>query len=222
MTDQEQVDNLLDQVSRGKSPTEGALGLSADERRMVQMAQTLRGTGENDGPGSAFRTRLALRLEQPEPRTMPRRAALLSGLGAVAAGIAAGVGLDRIATAQSTTTRTYGPPTQLVGKNGHWEPVALAADMHEGAVRSFRARAIAGFLVHRDGKIRALSGVCTHMGCLLEYNPAEQGLDCPCHGAKFGLDGWLRSYALVDGYKIPALPELNVRTRQGHIEVWTA
>jgi 3-phenylpropionate/trans-cinnamate dioxygenase ferredoxin reductase component len=45
--------------------------------------------------------------------------------------------------------------------------------------------------VHREegGSLHALSPVCTHMGCLVEWNPAERTWDCPCHGSRFAFDG---------------------------------
>jgi len=35
----------------------------------------------------------------------------------------------------------------------------------------------------------ALSRVCTHLGCLVEYNPVKQRLICPCHAGNFDLEG---------------------------------
>jgi 3-phenylpropionate/trans-cinnamate dioxygenase ferredoxin reductase subunit len=45
--------------------------------------------------------------------------------------------------------------------------------------------------VYRDekGTLHAVSAVCTHMGCLVEWNRAEQTWDCPCHGSRFRIDG---------------------------------
>jgi glycine/D-amino acid oxidase-like deaminating enzyme/nitrite reductase/ring-hydroxylating ferredoxin subunit len=40
-----------------------------------------------------------------------------------------------------------------------------------------------------DGKIHALSPVCTHLGGHVHWNSAEKSWDCPCHGARFGIDG---------------------------------
>jgi Rieske Fe-S protein len=40
-----------------------------------------------------------------------------------------------------------------------------------------------------DGELHALSPVCTHMGCLVEFNGAERTWDCPCHGSRFDTDG---------------------------------
>src|SRR4029453_8736510 len=41
----------------------------------------------------------------------------------------------------------------------------------------------------RDGKINEISPVCTHMGCLVRWNPAESTWDCPCHGSRFKPNG---------------------------------
>lgn len=45
--------------------------------------------------------------------------------------------------------------------------------------------------VSRDaqGDVHACSAICTHLGCLVHWNDAEQTWDCPCHGSRFGVDG---------------------------------
>ncbi|WP_437202885.1 FAD-dependent oxidoreductase [Planctomicrobium sp. SH664] len=40
-----------------------------------------------------------------------------------------------------------------------------------------------------DGKIQSCSAICTHMGCVVNWNPGEQTWDCPCHGSRFSTDG---------------------------------
>lgn len=40
-----------------------------------------------------------------------------------------------------------------------------------------------------DGTRYAVSAVCTHMGCIVNWNPAERSWDCPCHGSRFSVDG---------------------------------
>jgi glycine/D-amino acid oxidase-like deaminating enzyme/nitrite reductase/ring-hydroxylating ferredoxin subunit len=45
--------------------------------------------------------------------------------------------------------------------------------------------------VYRDetGNLHAVSLRCTHLGCLLRFNQAENSWDCPCHGSRFDVDG---------------------------------
>jgi glycine/D-amino acid oxidase-like deaminating enzyme/nitrite reductase/ring-hydroxylating ferredoxin subunit len=44
--------------------------------------------------------------------------------------------------------------------------------------------------VYRDssGSFRQYSAVCSHLGCIVAWNPAEESWDCPCHGSRF--DTW--------------------------------
>ena len=40
-----------------------------------------------------------------------------------------------------------------------------------------------------EGQIKAISAVCTHLGCIVEYSPEQNNLHCNCHGSVFTLDG---------------------------------
>ena len=44
---------------------------------------------------------------------------------------------------------------------------------------------------YRDeqGTVHAVSAVCTHLACIVNWNNAEKSWDCPCHGARFSYDG---------------------------------
>jgi glycine/D-amino acid oxidase-like deaminating enzyme/nitrite reductase/ring-hydroxylating ferredoxin subunit len=54
-----------------------------------------------------------------------------------------------------------------------------------------------------DGTLSAVSAACTHLGCIVAWNPAERSWDCPCHGSRFGADG-----KVIQG---PAIDELAPR-----------
>jgi len=44
---------------------------------------------------------------------------------------------------------------------------------------------------YRDdyGTVHTLSPVCTHAGCIVSWNGEERSWDCPCHGARYDIDG---------------------------------
>ena len=40
-----------------------------------------------------------------------------------------------------------------------------------------------------DGRLEERSAICTHLGCVVQWNSVEATWDCPCHGSRFGTDG---------------------------------
>ncbi|SDZ80325.1 FAD-dependent oxidoreductase [Pedobacter hartonius] len=58
----------------------------------------------------------------------------------------------------------------------------------EGKVAEFKGEKLA---VYKDqqGKVTALHPVCSHAGCIVNFNAAEQSWDCPCHGGRFDISG---------------------------------
>ena len=61
---------------------------------------------------------------------------------------------------------------------------AKALKRGEGMIIGSRGKKRAVFRDH-NGKLTKLSPVCTHLGCLVRWNPAESTWDCPCHGSRF-------------------------------------
>lgn len=58
----------------------------------------------------------------------------------------------------------------------------------DGAVVRRGLRKVA---VYRDesGLLHESSAVCTHLGCIVTWNPLEGCWDCPCHGSQFSPEG---------------------------------
>jgi cytochrome b6-f complex iron-sulfur subunit len=155
--------------------------------------------------------------DQLTSRRVSRRR-LLEGVSIAAAAVTAGVILDRQVLDTGHTT-TPNAERQLVPDKGTWQPVAAAADLTNGQVAPFNTGSTVGFVVNNAGTVRAVSGVCTHQGCLLRQNPTAARLDCPCHRASFSLDGKVITHELSE--PPPPLPQLSVRERDGQVEVYT-
>ncbi len=45
------------------------------------------------------------------------------------------------------------------------------------------------WLTRTDEGVRAIYKVCTHLGCLYNWQEQEQRFICPCHGSQFEYDG---------------------------------
>jgi Rieske Fe-S protein len=56
----------------------------------------------------------------------------------------------------------------------------------DGVYAAFRSQGF--FIIRQDGKLFALSSICTHRHCLLGVEPDGSFL-CPCHGSTFNPDG---------------------------------
>jgi glycine/D-amino acid oxidase-like deaminating enzyme/nitrite reductase/ring-hydroxylating ferredoxin subunit len=69
-------------------------------------------------------------------------------------------------------------------QNQSFDDVALG----EGKLITVNGKKTAAY---RDeaGQIHAVSPVCTHLGCIVNWNAAEKSWDCPCHGGRFSCDG---------------------------------
>jgi Rieske Fe-S protein len=52
-------------------------------------------------------------------------------------------------------------------------------------------RGLEKLAVYRDanGALHEHSAVCTHLGCIVQWNPSEKTWDCPCHGSRFDAKG---------------------------------
>ncbi|MEC5156120.1 FAD-dependent oxidoreductase [Chryseobacterium sp. MP_3.2] len=72
----------------------------------------------------------------------------------------------------------------------------------EGKTVSLQGKTLS---VYRDesGKLFAVKSSCTHMGGTIGWNKTEKSWDCPCHGARFDIEGKvLNGPATVDLEKI--------------------
>jgi glycine/D-amino acid oxidase-like deaminating enzyme/nitrite reductase/ring-hydroxylating ferredoxin subunit len=52
-------------------------------------------------------------------------------------------------------------------------------------------RGLSKVAAYRDerGRLHEHSAVCTHLGCIVQWNASERTWDCPCHGSRFSCEG---------------------------------
>jgi cytochrome b6-f complex iron-sulfur subunit len=253
----ERFERYLDALLAGGRPSPEDVE-SGDEAEMARLAAEIAGAvgPESGEPDPAFVEQLRLRMRaadtgiatvqvpppvrdssaEPAGRRswrLTRRQLLQAGIGG-AAGLAAGLIGVAIAPRTPADAPTIGGDDDLVAGEGFWVEVARLADLPPGAAARFSTAAFDGFVVNDAGEVRALSSVCTHMGCTLHYRPEWQDLRCPCHGASFDLAGKLangrgtwrenpyRGDARAYPIELPDLVRPRVKVEDGAILVWTA
>jgi cytochrome b6-f complex iron-sulfur subunit len=62
----------------------------------------------------------------------------------------------------------------------------------------------------------ALNAVCTHLGCVVPWNPSENKFMCPCHGSQYNEQG-----KVVRGPKSLALAHVNLENDNVILSPWT-
>ncbi len=65
-----------------------------------------------------------------------------------------------------------------------------------------------------DNEVHALSAICTHLGCIIQWNPNAKQFICPCHGGKYDLNG-----KVVSGPPPRPLEKIEVKLRDGQVFV---
>jgi len=73
----------------------------------------------------------------------------------------------------------------LTGTAGPLNPQAVG----EGQGVVGRSKVGKVLVVRQGGEWIGLSATCSHLGCTVSWNPASKQVECPCHGARYGLRG---------------------------------
>jgi cytochrome b6-f complex iron-sulfur subunit len=71
------------------------------------------------------------------------------------------------------------------------KPIVIpTSQIPPGATRNLVVAETPAIIIHREeAGFVVLSRVCTHLGCLVNFNKARRLLICPCHGGTYTLDG---------------------------------
>jgi len=106
-------------------------------------------------------------------------------------------------------TADYSPPEDFVS-------ILAAAELPENQLRRVDAKGMPVLLVRRGERIYAIAETCAHLGGPLSEGKLEDGtVRCPWHGSRFSLEDG----RVLEGPSVYAQPVLEVRVRDGQIEV---
>lgn len=115
--------------------------------------------------------------EQTESRT--RRGFLAAAAGAA--------GLCYITALGYPVYRYLASPSEMADAAAVTEVTLKDAQkLPEGSVLMFKFGPSPAMLIHHlDGEWIALTAVCTHLGCTVQYEPGPNRIHCACHGGVY-------------------------------------
>ncbi len=82
-----------------------------------------------------------------------------------------------------------------------WVPATTLDDLEDGLLKTVHVQTSGAdgylesttrhviFLTRHGNEVRALSSVCTHLGCHVVWDAQQHVLKCPCHGGVFTAAG---------------------------------
>ncbi len=89
------------------------------------------------------------------------------------------------------------------------------SELSADGAKFFQFAGSSAVLVRRKGgDMIALSAVCTHLGCIVQWHKESEEFICPCHAGRYSPDG-----AVVSGPPPKPLPRLPIAVVNGTITV---
>lgn len=75
--------------------------------------------------------------------------------------------------------------------NGSQQKISFAGtDIQPGGAKFFDFRGATGVVIRKaGGELAAFSAVCTHLGCIVQWQKEQQQFLCPCHAGRYTADG---------------------------------
>jgi len=121
-------------------------------------------------------------LEEPQPKvgeTATRRGFLV---------VAGAAGLCYLGALGYPVYRYLASPAEMAANEAAVTEVTLkdAQKIPEGSALMFKFGTAPAMLIHhKDGSWVALTAVCTHLGCTVQYEPQMNRIHCACHGGVY-------------------------------------
>jgi Rieske Fe-S protein len=153
---------------------------------------------------------------------VPRRAALIAGIGGLGAALAAVVGAPAVAFVvhplRTPTTRGAAEPLAIGRLEDFPDGVPVKVDLYADKVDAWNrvddVKVGSAWVIRRGEALTAFSTVCPHLGCSVDYEAATGKFKCPCHRSAFGLDG-----AVEEGPSPRALDALETTVEAGDVRL---
>lgn len=90
----------------------------------------------------------------------------------------------------------------------------LILDQRNSGAEGLQVRKMNIYIVRRPDGWIALSPVCTHLGCMVNYSRIKREFICPCHGGRYSIDG-----KVIAGPPPMPLPRLPLRVEDDRVFV---
>ncbi len=105
-------------------------------------------------------------------------------------------------------------PVTRRGPAGGLQEVAKLEDIPVWGAKKVTLGASALLVLRTPNEVKAFSAVCTHLGCLVDWDTKKRSILCPCHAGTFDVNGHV-----VSGPPPKPLPEHAVKVIDGKIFV---
>lgn len=133
-------------------------------------------------------------------------------LGACVAGITAAPAISFVTHPLRTPTTSGSDAFLPVGKLAQFEgSVPVKVDMYADKIDAWNrvvdVKIGSAWVWKREGQLVAMSTVCPHLGCAIDYDAENGKFLCPCHDSYFSMDG-----AVETGPSPRGMDSLDVQT----------
>ena len=105
-------------------------------------------------------------------------------------------------------------PVMRRGPGGGPKEIARLDDIPVWGSKKVVLAGSALVLIRTPNEVKVFSAICTHLGCLVDWNDHKRQLQCPCHAGLFDTDG-----RVVGGPPPRPLPSYPARVADGKIFV---
>lgn len=81
-------------------------------------------------------------------------------------------------------------PPQIVEAQANSMVVGKNAEFATNSGKIFKFGSKPGIIIRTEtGDLKAFSASCTHLACIVQYDPASKQIICACHNGKYDLTG---------------------------------